>query len=329
MSLRNVIALAAALCVAAFGLVADSVLTSPSSLSYPAVSQGHLSSPHIVSGVTSSEAITFREANAAGLEQKYSILVNGPLGPNDGEPLKIGEGTFTIRTGFQNSGHLIVMGFQQTPVGTRFDRVGSFPFGDDDLRSDMQEAAPADGGTMREYRLPLDLADYGRDVFNLTFYMMDEHFNYLGHDNWRGSIIFPMMIYMPSESANNPGKFPMILEGRAQDKEWVLVHGHENDVPRLLTLSPEKGLQSLGDNLLLSGELHDDPDMRFETAPDLDTLFGIHGWNTVMILWTRHPHFGWAHSPVMKPWDEILKARFALPPCEERAAVNACEGLAE
>jgi hypothetical protein len=362
MSTKNLLALTAVLFVAAFGLVADSLVTHPAapslslskrlepvsscltggaarpaSATVPGVAVSNLGAysdgvykDTLPTGIAS----LLREAHAVGVSAKYALIVNGPLGPNDGEPLKAGQGTFSIQTGFQDRGHMFVTGFQQSQTGTRFDFISSLAIPENPSFGAPNGGDRQDNSPLREIREQFDLSLYGHEEFNLSFYLMNEHFSeVVAHNHWRGRLVFPKMVYLPAEAERNPQKFFMLLDGRESDKEYVLVRGNVNQVESMQNLSPGKGYETLGDYFLTSGEFQD-PGVaangearpyQYEMSLKLDTLFKIHGWNTVLILWTRHPQLGWARSAVMKPYDELMRAHMEKPPCEELVGVTACD----
>lgn len=245
--------------------------------------------------------------------EDFVLEVRGPMGPNDGQPLKEDEANFSVFTSYRGAGHIFVTGSQRTANGPRFDVLDYLHFGDE---SDEFRPAVIGGGenpdaqtpTLREIPHFLDLSRYGRGSITVTHYLLDQNFRVVGESIWKGKLVYPRIIYHPQEDGRN--RLGMLLDFREEDQEYVLVRGNIHQAKELASLSPAQvDLQTFArqDRLVIFDD--EIPERGWmETSLKMDNLFRIHGLNTVLILWTRHSHLGWSRSRVFVPWDEMLRA---------------------
>ena len=268
----------------------------------------------LANSITAALRIRLPELHAKAREE-FVLQVRGPMGPNDGQPLKEDEANFSVFTSYRGAGHLFVTGSQRTANGPQFDVLDYLHFGDesDEFRpavidGDGERNPDAPTPTLREIPHFLDLSRYGHGSITVTHYLLDENFRVVGESIWEGKLVYPRIIYHPQEEGRN--RLGMLLDFREEDQEYVLVKGNIHEVKELAGQSPDQvGLQTLAkqDRLVIFDD--EIPERGWmETSLKMDNLFRIHGLNTVLILWTRHSHLGWSRSRVFVPWDEILRA---------------------
>ncbi len=215
----------------------------------------------------------------------FQSILNGTVylscGPNDGELLN-GISRLRLETNYMRSGHVLLF------AGSRVVAFADF-------------AGPSSLATVRTIYCLFDTTQIENSRVELTFVLFTPNYTrVLAFDRCGVTIQNPHFEALPATA----GLTPLAIQGRPEDTYYQLAVGSRTDllkwVPNGISATPGTQLVARGN----WAKSTTSPKTR-RIVTDLDILFGIHGLNTQLVLWTYNSEQGWARSTVKRIRDLV------------------------